>query len=242
MGAGGWVDTSDGDLAALRAMPRGDAMAPPELARDAPVVDVLHPLEVSLLVHLRRKADVLLADSLFGLVGQRLNLDEPLCREARLDDRLAAVAVADIVDVVLDAGEELPLFQVLDYLFTGSVAVEAGVCAAFGVDVARVVHDVDGGQVVALGEGEVVGVVGRSDLDRAGSEVAADPRVEDDGNLAAHQRQAQLLAVQGQIALVFGMDGNGYVAEHGLGAGCCYRQKLAGILTVFVKNRVANLP
>src|ERR1035437_1168988 len=139
MGAGGWIDAGDGNLAAVGAVPCRDAMSPPELARDAPVVDILHPLEVGLLVHLRRKANVLLADGCFGLVSQRLNLDEPLCREARLDDRLASVAVADVVDVVLDAGEELPLFQVGDYLFTGSVAVEAGVCAAFGVDVACVV-------------------------------------------------------------------------------------------------------
>src|ERR1035437_3932141 len=46
----------------------------------------------------------------------------------------------------------------------------------------------------------------------------------------------------GQVALVFRMNGHGNVAEHGPGTGCCYRQKLAGILTVFVKNRVANLP
>src|SRR5208337_1646823 len=103
MGAGRWVDASDGDLAALGAMPCGDAMAPPELARDAPVVNVLHPLEVGFLVHLRREADVFLADGCFGFVCQRLNLDEPLRREARLDNRFAAVAMADVVDVVFDA-------------------------------------------------------------------------------------------------------------------------------------------
>jgi len=46
---------------------------------------------------------VLLPYSIFGLVGERLNLHKPLRREARLDDRLAAVAMADVVDVVLDA-------------------------------------------------------------------------------------------------------------------------------------------
>src|ERR1035437_10798372 len=110
MGAGGWVDTGDGDLATVGAVPCGDAMAPPELARDAPVVDVLHPLEVGLLVHLRRKAGVLLADGLFGLVSQRLNLDEPLCREARLHDPLSSGAVAGGVYGGLDARGGAPLF------------------------------------------------------------------------------------------------------------------------------------
>jgi hypothetical protein len=99
-------------------------------------VNVLHPLEVGLLVHLRREADVLLADGLLGLVGQRLNLDEPLRGEARLDDCFAAVAVAHVVDVVLDAGQQALLFEVGDDLFARLIAVEAGVCAAFGVDVA----------------------------------------------------------------------------------------------------------
>ena len=143
VGAGGGIDAGDGDLVALRAVPCGNAMAPPELARDAPVVNVLHPLEVGLLVHLRREADVLLADGCLGLVGQRLNLDEPLRREARLDRRLAAVAVAHVVDVVLDAGEQALFFQVGNDFLAGGVAVEARICAAFGVDVARVVHNVD---------------------------------------------------------------------------------------------------
>ena len=73
--------------------------------------------------------------------------------------------------------------------------------------------------MMALGEGEVVGVVSRGDLDRAGAEVAADPLVEDDGNLAVHERQAQLLSVQAEVAPIFRMDGHCNVAEHGLGAG-----------------------
>jgi hypothetical protein len=68
-------------------------MAPPELARDAPVVDVLHPVEVGLLVLLGREADGFVAvgvglDGGDGLLGERLNLDEPLRGEARLDDGL----------------------------------------------------------------------------------------------------------------------------------------------------------
>ena len=89
------------DFAAGCAMPRRNAMTPPELARDAPVVDVAHPLEVGLRVLLRRKVDVALFDRGNCLVGQRLNLDEPLRRKPRLNHRLAAVALADGVHVVL---------------------------------------------------------------------------------------------------------------------------------------------
>jgi hypothetical protein len=165
-----------------------------------------------------------------GLLGQRLNLDEPLRGEARLDHGLAAVAVADVVGVVLDGGQQPLLFEIGDDALARHVAVEARVGAAFGVDVRGLVHHVDGGQMMALAEGEVVGIVRGRHLHRAGAELAADPLVEDDGNLAAHQRQAQLFAVQMQVALVLGMNGHGRVAEHGLRARGRNGQKLAGSL------------
>ncbi len=76
----------DGDLLARAAVPCGNAVAPPELARNAPVVDVAHPLEVGLRVHLRGELNVALADGGDGLVCERLDPDEPLLGEARLDD------------------------------------------------------------------------------------------------------------------------------------------------------------
>jgi len=55
-----------------------------------------------------------------------------------------------------------------------------------------------------LAEGKIVGIVGRGHLHRSGAEVAADPLVQNHWNLTVHQRQAELLAVQVQIALVLG--------------------------------------
>ena len=140
-------------------------MAPPELAADAPVVDVLHPVEVGLLVLLRGEVDGLFAvrarlDGGDGFLGERLDLDEPLRGEARLDDGFAAVAVAYVVDVVLDASQKTLGFEVGDDFLAGYVTVESGVGAAFGVDVAGIVHHVDGGKIVALAECEIVGIVG----------------------------------------------------------------------------------
>ena len=230
-------------------------MAPPELARDAPVVDVGHPLEVDLLVVLGREADGLVAVGIWldggdgelghgcaAVVRLFVDGDEPLRGEARLDDGFAAVAMADVVGVVLDRGEEPLLFEVVDDFLARHIAVEARVGAAFGVDVGAVVHHVDGGQMVALAEGEVVGIVRGRDLDGAGAEVAADPGVDNDGNLAIHERQAQLFAVEMEVALVLGMNGHGGVAEHGLGARRGNGNELAGLFAAVAEDGVANLP
>ncbi len=81
-------------------------------------------------------------------------------------------------------------------------------------------------------ERKIIRVVRRGDLDCAGAEVAADPLVENDRNLAIRQRQAQLLAMQVQVALVLRMDRHGHVAEHRLGPRGRNGQELAGILAI----------
>src|SRR5579884_762564 len=103
MCAGGWRLARHRDLAAIAAVPRGNTMSPPQLARDAPVVNVLHPVQVDGLVIVGREADVSLRDRFRGglrhahAAGARLLVDgdEPLRGEPRLDHGLAAVALAD---------------------------------------------------------------------------------------------------------------------------------------------------
>ena len=68
-------------------------MPPPELAADAPVADILHPVEIDLGEALGDDADAPVLHGLDGRLGQGLDLDEPLLAGDRLDDRLAALAV-----------------------------------------------------------------------------------------------------------------------------------------------------
>ena len=81
------------------------------------------------------------------------------------------------------------------------------------------------GQVVALADGEVVGVVRGRDLDGAGAELGLGPVVGEDGDLAVGLPAAALsgrvtsLPMKCLVALVVRIDGDGDVAEHGLGAG-----------------------
>jgi hypothetical protein len=97
--------------------------------------------------------------------------------------------------------------------------VEALVGAARRADPRLGGHDVDRVEAVALPDLEVVRVVRRGDLHRAGAELHVDVRVGDDGDLPVHQRQEDRLADEVGVALVVGVDGDGGVAEHRLGAG-----------------------
>src|SRR5450755_1253947 len=95
----------DGDPLTLSAMPGGDAMAPPELARDAPVADVFHPLEEDHFAVVGDEADAAALHCFNGFLGERLRAHKPLRREQGLDDGLAAVALADVHDVRFDLDE-----------------------------------------------------------------------------------------------------------------------------------------
>ena len=72
---------------------------------------------------------------------------------------------------------------------------------------------------MALADLEIVEVVGRRDLDRAGAFLGVGIFVGDDRDAPADQRQDHVLADQMLVALVVGMHGDGGVAEHGLGPG-----------------------
>ena len=75
----------------LVGIPNRDTMPPPELARDAPVLDVLEPIEVNLLEALGDDLDLAVAHGVAPLGGHPVHLDEPLAREHRLDDLAAAL-------------------------------------------------------------------------------------------------------------------------------------------------------
>ena len=155
------------DLAALLAVPRRDAVAPPELARDAPVAYVLHPLIVDV--------RPLLGDELYlsGLhrgdarVSKRARADEPLLGEVRLHDGVAAVAVSDGVAEVLDGEQRALFFKVGGDGVARGEAVHSGVLAGVLVHYAASVDDLYLFKVVALADKEVVRVVRRRNFDAA---------------------------------------------------------------------------
>ncbi len=161
-------------------------------------MDVGHPLEVDLFVHLWREVDCgffavdgfdgfdgVLRDGFAAGVGGFVDGEEPLEREARLDDYAGALAEADGEGVVFDGFEEAGGFEVCQDFFAGGVAVEAVVGRAGERDVRGLVEDAGCGEVVALADGEVVGVVRGCDFDGSGAELGFGPVVGENGDFAA---------------------------------------------------------
>ena len=202
------------------AVPHGDAVAPPQLARDAPVADVAHPVGVGVLPALGIEADLALLPRREPLLGQGFHFHEPLVGEVRFDHRVAAVAVADLVGVRLLPDEQPRGGEVLHdlrpRLRDGEPAVGLGHVL---VELPVRGEDVDHGESVAPADLVVHAVVGRSHLHRAGAEGPVDAVVGDDRDRPAREREADHLPDKVRVALVLGVHGHGRVAEHGLGPG-----------------------
>ena len=204
---------------AVGGVPDRDPVPPPELAADAPVVHVVDPVEVAGGQLARVDPHPAVPDRVPGRLGQRLDLDEPLQGQPRLHDRAAAAAVPDRVHVGPDLGDDPALLaQCGEDRGPGLEPVQALERARRGDD-AALVHDGQAGQAVAAADLEVVRVVRRGDLDRAGAELRVHVRVGDHRDAPAGQRQLDLAADQVGVPLVVGVHRHRGVAEHGLGPG-----------------------
>ena len=215
-------------------------MAPPELAADAPVLNVLEPVVVDLFPALREETDQATSTLCFGasdgiasLNGLRI-FQEPLLAQTRFDGDIGALAEADIVLVRLFIGEEPEFFQAFDSLRTCLEAVEPG--EAFSrkvVERAVGIHDVDDGKVVPQADLVVGLVMGRGDLEDAGAELEVNRLVTDDRQLHLDihgEGAADMLPDQVGVAGVLRIHGDGRVAHDRLGTGGRNLEPCAGAL------------
>ena len=204
--------------AAVLAVEHGNAVAPPQLAADAPVLEVLHPSGVGLRPARGVEGDLAGVDGVERRPLELVNGDEPLLGQPRLQGGVATVAVHDGVIEVLDVIEQVVLLEPLDDGLAALVAVHAGELAVALDDHCVLVEDVDLRQVVSLAHGVIVGVVGRGDLNKARAEVGVDVPILKDGDLSIDDGELDGLTHKGGLLGILRGDSDARVAEHGLGA------------------------
>ncbi len=207
-------------MALLAAVPDGDLVPPPQLARDAPGADVLHPVQVDAGPGLLGvEAHRAVAHHVDGRAGQTLDVAEPLQRDQRLDPPARAVRVGHVVLVRARARDAVALAQRRHHRTARVLDAQPGEALAGGLghepvlaDHAHLIEPVPAAYL------EVVGVVPRRDLQRAGAELGIHVLVGDDRQPAADDRQDRRLAHQARVALVVGVHRDRGVGEHRLGA------------------------
>ena len=228
-----------GDLAAgfTHHKPGGDAVAPPQLAGNAPVADVGEPVAVDLAPALRHEAGIGVLERLTAAGRQGLGFDKPLGGEQGLHRHLAAVGKGHAVAVVLHRHQEPLRLHGRHHRLAGLEAIQPREATGGFIHGAVLGHHRDQRQVVALANGEVVGVVGGGHLHAAGAEGRIHVVVGHDRNLAAHQRQGEGLAHQGGIAGILGVHRHGGVPQQGFRTGGGHLQE-----ALAAAERIAEVP
>ena len=181
---------------AIRPIPRGDLVAPPELARDAPGLDGLgvQPAVVIVGEALRHELRAAVLDRRDGLLRHVARVDVPLVGQPRLDGHARAVTVRDGVCVRLDLLQETTGLQIDENTLARSVTAQAAIGLRHVVVQSRLrVENIDLLKLVPLADLEVVEVVGGRDLDGAGALFGIGVVVADNRDRAADQRQRQPL-------------------------------------------------
>ena len=210
--------------AAILRVPGGNPMAPPQLPRHAPGLDVLEPVEPGLRPSLRHDPDVALLHGLKRWKRELGGVDVPLIGEPRLDHHARPVAVGGRDHAIVDADDRAFRFEPLDDRFARLLTREAKQFlrdrAVLSLDdvCLRIEHVEHVGRLYsgAAAHFEVVEVVSRRDLHRARAELGIGMLVGDDRDQPAGDRVADDLADHGRISLVLGMHRDGHVGEHRL--------------------------
>ena len=206
----------NGGLLAALAIPSRNLVSPPKLARNAPVADVVHPLEISFLPALRRKLDFTGFHSRNRGLSQRLNLHKPLFGDNGLGHLIAALAKAHFVLVIFGLHQLAGFLQRLKHGFACFAELHAGIRAARCGDFSVLAHDVYNRQVMAFAQFVVVEVVRRRYFQATRSELTVHVGIGDDRNFSPEQRQNSELAVSKSPAFVLRMHGHSRIAQQRL--------------------------
>ena len=158
-------------------------MPPPELARDAPVFDVAHPVRICLRPALRKKFDFALFHGCSGTFDLRI-FKKPLLAEIRFDGDIAALAITHIVHVVLDLQQVVLLLKLLHHCFARYETIETGKSLTRFFGHYPIGPDHNRERQIVTHRHFIIGLVmRRSDLNATGAEFRIHQLVGDDGNL-----------------------------------------------------------
>ena len=224
-------------LAARVAIENGYTVTPPQLTRYAPVADIVHPIIIRLFKTLGDEFYLARLDCVDSRLGELFHAHEPLLGYHRLDGGLAALAMSDVVRVVLGLFEQPPGTQIGDYRGARIFARHSLVLACLAVHSAVVVHDADNWQIVAFTDLEIVGVVGGRYLDRSRAEIFLHVFVKHYGDLSADERKNEHAPLHSRITRVLWIDRDRGIAEERFRS--CRRN---GNVTVTVLERIFYMP
>mmetsp|Transcript_32794 Transcript_32794/g.71507 ORF Transcript_32794/g.71507 Transcript_32794/m.71507 type:complete len:419 (-) Transcript_32794:110-1366(-) len=212
-------------------------MAPPQLPADAPVFDVLQPLEPGLLVELGHQLEVFVAHCVNRAFGHVLVVHPPLRDEEGFNDVVGTRTESQPHRVRLVSFEHTHLRQFFNQLIPRVESLQAlKLFTSLLVDFTRSSENVNEFEIMFLSTSKVVVIMGRSDFDSSGSKLHVyEFGVQNNGQQAAVERVFQFLAVEVSVAGVVGVHGDCGVPKHGFDSCSGHNEFVRAVLQLLGK-------
>ena len=191
-------------------------MPPPDLPRDTPVPDIIHPLKICLGPGIGNDPGVTCLDRGNGLLRQWFDPDKQLFGEIRFYGCSTPVAMSNTVLVRFCLLQEALLpegFKNFLSTFKPIFALEA---ARLFIHEAIAAYYFDGVKAMALAYFKVMGIMGRRNLQGTGPKSRVHILVKDERNRPVHQREYHSLPFQTAIAVIRRVYRHSRIPEHGL--------------------------
>ena len=212
-------------------------MSPPKLTGNAPVTNVLHPVEIVLVKSRWDKLCLTASYSLYRRLCKLLHLNEPLKRYPRFNRCSAAVAGADVVLVFLCLDKKSALFKILYDLLSCVVSVHSGISRVVVHYLCVLGEYIYDRQIVSCTDLKVIRVVRRGDLYNTRSEFHINIAVRNNRYLSVHQRQKHRLSDDVLVPLVLGVDSDSRITQQSLRSCRC---KLH--ISAAIGQRISQMP
>ena len=221
----------------LLAVPHRDAVPPPQLAGNAPVLNSLQPVGVGLGPVGRAEHDIAIGHGLGSFLHAGV-LQEPLHAQARFNRHIGTLGDTHVVLVFFHLLEQALGLNDFDGFLTSHEAIQTvQLGATRAVDVAVSGQHVDNLQVVLHAHLKVGAVMSRGNLQCAGTKVDFHVVISNNRNFGIAQRADNRLANQVGEAGILRVNSYGYVSHDGFRT-CGGNQQLSAAVCQLVADGV----
>ena len=189
-------------------------MPPPKLPGNAPVPDVVRPIEIRLFHALWKEPHFSVLHALNGRLYQLVHFHEPLLLHHRLHRRAAAVVRPHVMGMRRDLHQKAHLFKLLHQGLPAVIAVHSGELPRILIHHCVIPYHHDLRKPMALPDLKVVRVMRRGDFHAACPKLLVHIGVRNHRDLPVRKRQRQRLSNDVLIPLIVWADRDRRVAKH----------------------------
>mmetsp|Transcript_113724 Transcript_113724/g.317616 ORF Transcript_113724/g.317616 Transcript_113724/m.317616 type:complete len:208 (-) Transcript_113724:465-1088(-) len=193
-------------------------MSPPELSTNAPVSNIIEPLEPGLFVFGRNNLQFSIANRVRGSLGHAVAVDVPLRSDHGFQNISRAGTDTQSHFIGLFSFQKTLLFQ---SLFHGNTSIVSHhpfkLLSSMMVDTSIFIQDGDKFQIVSFAAFVIIRIMGGGNLDGTGTKRHVDQfGIGNNGNFASTKGMNDEFAVQMSVPRIFRMHCDGRVSQHGL--------------------------